>query len=288
MRGKRLAIARGGVQLLASLAAVLIISAGLFQGNKQPAEAQGPAQSTMEQRLEQIIEVLEEGQPGPVDAAMDGLMENLYGGLRILPSFHPPVDLPGGGAVNPTEQWHVQTEILEMQLAGTLEDFAAKEKKNPDQRRRALDLLIEQINEVARAVGEVTLAPECQPDPVDKQIINTDCLEQFQPLMNEADGHEVPPGTGATPVETGYSVKLRSPLVPSWFGNDWEEDVLITEPIAMGQCVVIFKETKGLMLRIHFRGVTVVRDPWATPALPRGTLVPIWAIEFVPSEYGKE
>ena len=64
---------------------------------------------------------------------------------------------------------------------------------------------------------------------------------------------------------------------------------MITEPIELGSCVVVFKETKGLMLRLHFERIIVVTDPWvATFGVPRGTKVPIWRLEWVPSQYVKE
>ena len=63
----------------------------------------------------------------------------------------------------------------------------------------------------------------------------------------------------------------------------------MTEPIEVGSCVVVFKETKGLMLRLHFERVIVVTDPWVvTFGVPRGTRIPIWRLEWVPSQYVKE
>ena len=65
--------------------------------------------------------------------------------------------------------------------------------------------------------------------------------------------------------------------------------MLITEPIELGSCVVVFKETKGLMLRLHFERIIVVTDPWVTTfGVRRGTKVPIWRLEWVPSQYVKE
>ncbi len=68
----------------------------------------------------------------------------------------------------------------------------------------------------------------------------------------------------------------------------WEEDVQVTKPILPGQCVSVTKETRGLMVRLHFEHMTTVRDPWATPLLLRGTRVPVWPLEWVPTQYLKE
>ena len=63
----------------------------------------------------------------------------------------------------------------------------------------------------------------------------------------------------------------------------------MSEPIPSGACVVVFKETRGLMLRLHFDRIIIVNDPWVnTFGVPRGTKIPIWTLEWVPSEYVKE
>lgn len=41
------------------------------------------------------------------------------------------------------------------------------------------------------------------------------------------------------------------------------------------------------MLRLRLVRIDVVRDPWATPMLARGTKIPVFALEWVPSQYGK-
>ncbi len=61
------------------------------------------------------------------------------------------------------------------------------------------------------------------------------------------------------------------------------------KPLELGSCAVVFKETRGLMLRLHFERVIVVTDPRvATFGVPPGTKIPIWRLERVPSEYVKE
>ena len=233
--------------------------------------------------------------------AIDKGMEILYGGLRVLPTK----GVPG------SEEAHQRTSDAELKMARALEEYA-QGGKCEEQTGRALDLklFIEQMNEVAQAVAEATR--NCG----DGQSLSKPPCDQLIPLLDEATGHENPavrpppignedpaddqpnaindpgqPDVTSRPIGTihpSYSVKLRSPFVPRWFGS-WEEDVIATEPIAVGECVVIFKETKGLMLRLHFDRIIIVSDPWvATFGVPRGTEIPVWRLEWVPSQYVKE
>ena len=43
------------------------------------------------------------------------------------------------------------------------------------------------------------------------------------------------------------------------------------------------------MLKLRFDRIVVVTDPWVTVFnQPRGTPVPIWVLEWMPSEFGKQ
>ena len=226
----------------------------------------------MQDRLDQVIQTLQTD-PGEaaVGAAVDEAMEVLYGGLRPLPS----PDVPeAGNASDAVGQ-------AEMALAQALEDFV-QNGQSEGAKGRALDmkLFIEQMNEVAEAVGQIT--QQCGDGA---SLLNPPC-DQLRPLLDEEEGTVRAPSR----VKEGLVVKLRSPFVPSWFdATSWQETVLVTEPLSNRQCAVVFKETTGLMVRLKFQGITVVTDPWvATFGLPRGTQVPIWTIEWVPSQYVKE
>ncbi|MCI0438129.1 MAG: hypothetical protein L0177_03245 [Chloroflexi bacterium] len=289
-----LAISVGAVA--AALALVTLWAAGAL-GSDSEVHAQTAQTSSMQQRLDQIIKILQ-ADPGPeaVGAAIDDGLEILYGGLRPLPSL-PANDAEGQTVLQQTREAHRAISDSEMRFAQALEQFAL-EGRSQEMKGRALDLklFIEQMNEVAQAVGEVT--QQCG----NGQSLSVAPCDQLRPLLDEATGHEQPIGlltsddervsgnaqVGVTAIRPSYSFKLRSPFVPRWFGQ-WEEDVLLTEPLASGECAVVFKETKGLMVRLHFERVTVVRDPWvATFGVPRGTRIPIWSLEWVPSEYVKE
>ncbi len=135
---------------------------------------------------------------------------------------------------------------------------------------------------MALAVGRITSQCGLGDKP------STAPCDALIPALNEATGQLAQPARLPRTLTPPFSVKLRSPFVPSRYTYKWEEDVLVTKPIAAGHCVVVFKETKGLMLRLRFLRLTTVRDPWATPMLARGTQVPIWVLEWVPSEYVKE
>ena len=223
---------------------------------------------SMKDRLNQIINVINSAQNCETSATAVRLgMETLYGGLRPVPSRD-----------RLTETIEADRNIAEMEtaLAGALQKFAASGKCT-EAAAMALDLklFIEQMNEVAVAVGRFTI--ECG---VDKPC------EGLIPVLDEETGHEDFTQL-AKPLKPGFSIKLRSPFVPWNVIHGWEEDVMMTNPIPLGSCVGIFKETRGLMLKLRLVRIDVVRDPWATPMLGRGTKIPVWALEWVPSQYGK-
>ncbi|MGH7600087.1 MAG: hypothetical protein ACREOI_27345 [bacterium] len=245
-------------------------------GGAPLARAQQPPGSNMQQRLEQVIAILQTAEACQVvEAAIDDGMEILYGGLRPLPSKGPLLDV--------TKRAHEAISEAELKFAKALKTYV-EQGKCLEQRGRALDLalFIEEMNEVASAVGNVT-------DKVgDGDRTDQPPGDELLPLLNEDTGE-----TALKPrpiiIRSSFSVKLRSPAVPSWIRLP-QEDVRVTAPIPPNHCVVVFKETKGLMLRLHFERIIVVTDPWVTVFgnLPRGTRVPIWRLEWVPAEYVKE
>jgi len=273
---KRMVIAGSALGVVVALA-MGVWGFGFQGASTADAQATDLAASDMQQRLDQLVQLINNGGPAG-GAAIDEAMEVLYGGFRVLPS-------PGD---EQTEQWHRQTSANEMKVARALENFATKPRKaNDDDVQRAVDMkfFVEQMNDVARAVANATR--QCGEGSI---LLEPPC-EELQVLLDEEQGRENVVGQAgqldlAQAVHPGYSVKLRSPFVPGWT-NRWDEDVQVTEPIANGECAVVFKETKGLMLRLYYDRVITVSDPWATPQLPRGTKIPVWRMEWVPSEYVK-
>ena len=290
MTKKRIAMAGTSLGVLVAVVAALFM---WFSADAPTAEAQVP--NSMEARLDQIIEILNKGDDcQTAEMAIDRGMEILYGGMRVLPSVGVPDSVKA----------HRRILDAEMKLAAALEKYAQKGKCE-EQRGRALDLklFVEQMNEVAQAVAEAT--SNCG----DGQALNEPDCDQLIPLLDEATGQLNPAGEPLPPmgddplkdkdlkydqlhptgtIHPSYSVKLRSPFVPRWFGS-WEEDVIVTEPIDIGQCVVVFKESRGLMLKLHFDRIIIVSDPWvATYGVPRGTEIPVWVLEWIPSEYVKQ
>ncbi|MEO1262824.1 MAG: hypothetical protein AAFZ15_28710 [Bacteroidota bacterium] len=232
--------------------------------------------SNMESRLHFLIEALLTTKDANVaETVIHNLMEILYGGLRALPTK--------GKLLKKTLEVHNRICEAEMQVAGTLKKFALSEKCK-EHRGKALDLamFIEQMNEVAVAAGEVTA--KCGEGD---SLAKPPC-DELQPILDEMTGHEIPSGTTRQLVKRAFSVKLRGPRV-GWWQNCIEEDVLMTKPIPPGHCVVVFKEFRGLMVRLHFERFTIVSDPWvATFGVPRGTRIPIWRIEWIFCEYVKQ
>lgn len=251
------------------------VAVTLVLGIGSPGRAQQePGRSSMEQRLAQLIAVLENDAAGERahQVAIDEGMEILYGGLRPLPSK----DLP-----EQTEAADRAVSAMEMRFADALGEYA-NAGGSEAQRGRALDLklFIEQMNEVAEAVGNVTR--KCG---VGDRADQPPC-DELHPLLDEATGEEMTPGSHIPTLRPSYEAKLRSPLIAPWF-RAWEHDIRVPA-LDQGQCAVVFKETRGITVRIHLARITVVLDPWVgTFGIPRGTLVPIWYLSWVPTQYGK-
>lgn len=281
MLRKRLLFLGGGLAVLAALAVVLAVNLWVLPDS---AEAQQPPDSQlpnhMQQRVDQMINVLR-SDPGPdaVGQAIDEILAVTYGGLRPLPS-------PG---LPQAEDAHRAVGEVEMQMARALEEFIRKGKNSEEQKGRALELklLLEMTHEVAMALAPITA--QCGEEPEGQP--QRGACDELAPLLDEDTGLEGPVNDSINnrpAIRPSYEVKLRGPHIPPWF-RGWNEDVLISDPIADGECVVVFKETRGLMLRLHYDRVIKVNDPWvSTFGLPRGTLIPVWTLEWVPSEYVKE
>jgi len=243
-----------------------------------PGQAQQPPErptSSMEKRMAQVTAILANEGAGRAahEAALDDGMEVLYGGLRALPTKGP--------ALEQTTAADAAVSAAEQQLSQALERYANSGAAQ-DLRGRALDLklFIEEMNEVSAALTQFT--SHCgEGDRADEPP-----CDNLQKILNEENGEEIFAGPLVRAFTRSYSVKLRSPFVAPWV-RSWQHDVRPLV-VARGECAVIFKETRGLTLRLHFQRITVVLDPWVgTLGVPRGTLVPIWHLTWVPSEYAK-
>lgn len=233
-------------------------------------------ESTMEQRTKQALGAL--AQPRDCETAKTAVqlaIDITVANNRVLVSKDA-LDLTMGADRMMNES--------EMMVAEALGNFA-QQGKCPEAQALALDvkLLIEQGNEVARALRPFTA--KCG----DRDSVAKEPCDQLQTHLDEETGHEIygqPPAADLI-IRPGYAVKLRGPFVPPYI-REIKEDVRVTAPISPGQCAVVFKETKGLMLRLIFLRFDIVLDPWATPLLARGTRIPVWALQWVPSEHVKQ
>lgn len=172
------------------------------------------------------------------------------------------------------------TSATELHFAEALQHYAVGGGA-PEERGRALDLklMIEQMNEVAVAVGEVTA--QCGND----DTLGRPPCDQLTPLIDDSGDPAVT--DPRTVLKPGFEVSLRSPIVPPWF-RSWQHDIRVTAPMERGQCTAVFKETRGLLARLVLDPIIIVTDPWvATFGVPRGTAVPIWTIRWIPVQYVK-
>jgi hypothetical protein len=245
--------------------------------------AQQRNESTMEQRTKQLIKALAEARDcETAKAAVHLAIDITVANNRVVVSKDA-LELTTGADRMMSEN--------EMMVAEALGNFA-QQGKCPEAQSMALDvkLLIEQGNEVARALSPFTA--KCG----DRDSVAKEPCDHLQSHLDEENGREIygPPQPAALMsqaagpiIRPGFSVKLRAPFVPPYI-REIKEDVRVTAPIGNGECAVVFKETKGLMLRLIFIRFDIVLDPWATPLLARGTRIPVWALQWVPSEHVKQ
>lgn len=262
-------------------------------GSAGAATHQAPKFADMAGRIDQLAQILEGSEScAAKGAALDLTLGLVYGGTRPLPTALNDAALEGADdadieiakraervneVIRPVAE-RVIAVLHGMAMGGACPDLAGQAAD--------LKFLLKEMEDVASALSEFTAA--CT---VGDSLREGRCA-QLVPVLNELTGHiwgdDERVGDGAPPERlfAGFKLKLRSPFVPRWT-RVWEEDVKATPALAPGECASIFKETKGLMLRLRLDGFTLVRDPWATAQLPRGTKIPIWTLEWVPSEYVK-
>lgn len=229
------------------------------------------ASSTMDARLNQVIDILSKGRDCTArQTAIDEGMEILYGGLRPLPT---PGDLQ-----DETQTADQALKTAELKFAGALNEFA-KGRDCGEAHGRALDLklFIEQMNEVAQTVGQVT--SECGQGA---DLGQPPCSE-LMPLI-QPDGEPVV-GQAAV-IDIGFKAVLAGPHIPRW-DRRWKEDVQTPDAIADGECSLVFKETRGLATGIEFKPLTVLGAPQLINLKPLQTGAPLWQINWRPAEYGK-
>ncbi|MDJ0826533.1 MAG: hypothetical protein QNJ16_13605 [Rhodobacter sp.] len=274
-----------------AIAASAMITAGAHAGgHEQPA----PDFANMQARMEQLVRILTEGESCEgVGAAIDLTLGLVYGGTRPLPSLVPKdlgeaqerfgrnidqddIDIAGRAETAQKDIAETVRRVIE-----ALERLALGEGC-PALGGRAADVkfFLEEMEDVAAALSGTTR--QCT---VGSSLVDGPCA-QLRQQLNEETGHLFKPGEAPEELFQGYEVKLRSPFIPR-YNRLWEEDVKLIPALQPGECGSVFKETKGLMLRLRLDGFTTVLDPWATPNLPRGTKIPIWTLTWVPSEYVK-
>lgn len=269
----------------------IAVSAALSLGGPVRAENHAPPEfADMKARIGQLVEILQGSEScAAVETALDLTLGLVYGGTRPLPTRITEAGAQGADKddleiANRAERANVEIRETVGQVVSALHDLAMG-GRCPELGGQATDVkfMLKEIEDVAFALSEFTA--QCG---IGDSLVEGRCA-QLRPVLDELTGHIIVPGEGdGVPkrLVRGFALKLRSPFVPRW-NRTWEEDVKLIPALAPGECGAVFKETKGLMLRLRLDGFTIVRDPWATQTLPRGTRIPIWTLEWVPSEYVK-
>lgn len=88
-------------------------------------------------------------------------------------------------------------------------------------------------------------------------------------------------------VNPGWAVSLRGPAIPGLPGARGPQgDVVVTEKLADGECAVVFKEFRGLTIRLRFEFINEINYPFVeTFGFVLDKNVPTWVLEWVPAQY---
>lgn len=231
--------------------------------------------SSMQQRVDEIILILKSNPScSTAQGALEHLIEVWSGGFVVEPTK--------GDALQQTTQANLVTRQNAMRIVDALQAYISAAGPDCAAKRLAVDIkiFIEELDEVMVAAGQVTI-----------RCGLNDICPPLQPLLDEATGAVA--AVAATParlgpIVPGFVVKLRSPFMPTNFTGN-EEEMVVTPALSRGQCAAVVKETRGLMVLLRFDGIIIVTDPWvSTFGVPRGTVVPVWRLEWVPAEFIKE
>ncbi len=228
-------------------------------------------ESPMEERLNQQLNIIANTKnPVVFEAAVHAVLEELT--ANRIPTVTKGLEEQTGEATAAFGE-------MATRVAQTLDEAIQRfPKSGPN--IVAVKRTVEHLAEMVEAISAITR--ECG----EGDSLNERPCDELIPLLDEETGHEIN-GRGEEKIIAPYTLKLRGPAIPRG-GSPWQEDISVTPAIARGECVAIFKETRGLMLRLRLERIIIVNDPWQSVfGVPRGTRIPIWTLEFVPAQYGK-
>ncbi len=235
------------------------VVAGLQEG--------GPLVDVMTQKLNDAINTLmQPNQDAVHEAAVDQVMEALFmSNLVVLPSQGAPEADPLVAdhqamlqqAIDALTQ-HVNDPLLN---GGGPSAEAAWEARN----------FIQVFREAAVVIGQ--------------QTQNCDPLNPFGPgcVLLQANDES---GVVVDDVFPGFSAQVRSPYFVGAPSATIQEQVIVPDAIANGECAVVLKEIQGVKAVIR----PVLIPIWVEPWFPRATIVgfrTVWIWEFIPAEFLK-
>lgn len=261
LRGKLL-----GVLLVVTVLAVEMgITSALFRPSWSLFGQQGPAQANVAgPRLGRITEMLEpDSPPGEVETAMQEGLALLFDTMRPLPS-------PGVDAAQEQRIETVQALIRdgEREFASALEGYALKGKDEALRARaRGLKVFVEQAAGLSRSLGELT--------------------RRYGPASLDA-----PPCDGLRPLldASGGAGSPFLPLSASGPGMPWPgpagDDVLVTRPLAAGECVAVFRQDRGFTFSLRFEQASPMSGPWMEALdIPSDGRPALWTLQGHPDSH---
>ncbi len=296
MTKRRITIALMSLLAVAAIVVGIAFGVGVFAPNSTvEAQARDGNNNNNDKnaRLDQVINILRSN-PGPeaAEEAVNHGMEVLIGNLRPLPSK----DL-----LEESTRAHNEFSDLERKFAGVLEQFikdGRRDGRSAEQKGIALNAkqMVEEMSHVATVLSQVT--SQCGVGDFvlmqDVDNFNNPC-SQLQPLLNSLTGLEDEPvfdiGTDqslTTVLGPSFSTNLRADIIPPRWSRDIPENVEVTGTLAPGECSVVFKEFRGLLLQLHLERITDIRDPNNNTGVSGTTSDPIWVLQWMPAEYGKQ
>ena len=234
----------------------------LFPNDKYIAFGQ-EAPNVMELKLNDAILTLNGcGQETPVcEQAIEQMLESLFiSNLVVLPT----VDVPE------TDQQFLDLTQRMNEAINALNDHTTS-RATPDSKVAAAEArnFLQLMREATQVIAEQTR--NCDP--------NNPAGAGCELLLADDEG-------GTFDIVSGFAREVRSPFFYGIPQLEPQENIIVPEPLANGECVPIIKETRGVKVVVR----PVIIPIWIEPWFERASIVgftTVWVWEFVPAEFVK-
>lgn len=226
-----------------------------------------PGIGVMEIKLQEAIAALSAPSLGNEVhlAAVDQVMESLFmSNLVLLPTGNVP-------EVEPAFADHI--EMMNRAIGALSQHIQQPELGSDGSKSAAFEA--RNFIQIFREASEVVAGMTANCDPLN--LGTAECA----PLQANDEG-----GVVVDSIYPGFSRQVRSPFFVGAPSPVIQEQVIVSEPIADGECHVILKEIQGIKAIIR----PVLIPIWVEPWFARASIVgyrTVWVWEFVPAEFLK-